>query len=56
MLIFDPICPHNGLVCAVENGTFEQLEFAPLSLPPELPDAMKPPEGQTIEQNSSCMN
>lgn len=34
-----------------ETGKFEQLYIADLSTPPELPDAMKPTEGQPMEQN-----
>ncbi|KAI2811424.1 hypothetical protein RDWZM_003766 [Blomia tropicalis] len=41
-----------GLSFLAENGQFEQLEITPLSVPPELPDSMKPTESQGIEQSN----
>lgn len=33
----------------VDNGQFEPLEITPLSVPPELPDSMKPSEPEGIQ-------
>lgn len=40
-----------GLAYRQDDGSWEQLEIAPLSNPPELPDVMKPQEPQQEQSN-----
>ncbi|ODM91051.1 Transcription elongation factor B polypeptide 2 [Orchesella cincta] len=46
-----PQCPATiGLAFRNENGDWEDLEIAPLSQPPELPEVMRPPDVAQPEQ------
>lgn len=40
-----------GLAVRQRSGQFEPLEMTPLSIPPDLPDVMKPPEPNGQDQS-----
>jgi len=44
--------PTIALVCRNEHGEWEEMDIAPLSQPPELPEVMRQPESSGQEQNA----